>query len=95
MVVVVQVQQRAVHIQQNGIDVMPGQQGHKTSPAVKKISGINNQDRPGTGWVESVASEGSARKKQARTGSLRVVNDPSEPVFDAAISSAAAFKQPV
>ena len=29
MVVEVQVQQRAVHIEQNGVDVSPGQQGHK------------------------------------------------------------------
>ena len=29
MVVEVQIQQRAVHVQQNGVDVVPGQQGHK------------------------------------------------------------------
>ncbi|MDT4872257.1 hypothetical protein FQZ97_1074330 [compost metagenome] len=34
MVVVMQVQQGAVHVQQNRIDLMPGQQSHKTSPAV-------------------------------------------------------------
>ncbi|MNL42763.1 hypothetical protein D3C87_1652410 [compost metagenome] len=29
MVIEMQVQQRAIHIQQNGVDVAPGQQGHK------------------------------------------------------------------
>ncbi|MNI68923.1 hypothetical protein D3C73_1246460 [compost metagenome] len=41
MVVEVQVQQRAVHVQQNGIDIAPGQQGHKNFSSGKK--GIRKQ----------------------------------------------------
>ena len=37
---------------------------------------------------ENVASESKTRKKQARTRSLRVVNEQSEPVFDAVLLSA-------
>ena len=40
---------------------------------------------------ESVASEGKARKKQARKRSLLAVNEHSEPVFDAGLPSAVAF----
>jgi len=42
----------------------------------------------------SVASEGKTRQKQARTRSLRAVNEQSEPVFNAGLPSAAASTQP-
>ncbi|KAB0515521.1 hypothetical protein F7R05_06585 [Pseudomonas koreensis] len=40
---------------------------------------------------ESVASEGKTRQKQARKRSLLVVNEHSEPVFNAVFPSAVAF----
>jgi hypothetical protein len=41
----------------------------------------NDQHRP----CENVASEGKTRQKQARKRSLRVVNEHSEPVFNAGL----------
>ncbi|PMW96793.1 hypothetical protein C1X59_23690 [Pseudomonas sp. FW215-R2] len=43
---------------------------------------------------ENVASEGKTRQKQAWKRSLRVVNEHSEPVFNAGLPSAVVFKQP-
>ncbi|PMZ04743.1 hypothetical protein C1Y08_07020 [Pseudomonas sp. FW306-02-F02-AA] len=51
---------------------------------------ISHQCRP----CENVASEGKTRQKQARKRSLRVVNEHSEPVFNAGLSSAVVFTRP-
>jgi hypothetical protein len=45
--------------------------------------------------VENVGEAVSARQKQAKKRSLRVVNEHFEPVFNAAMATQVVFQQPV
>jgi hypothetical protein len=45
--------------------------------------------------LKSVGEAASARQKQAKKRSLRVVNEQFEPVFNAAMTTQVVFQQPV
>jgi hypothetical protein len=45
--------------------------------------------------LKSVGEAASARQKQAKKRSLRVVNEHFEPVFNAAMTTQVVFQQPV